>query len=356
MKVTVKYYLNVRVGKPSVNAPCYQYIAPGSEIEVDGKLYPGDMYEGIDQWMRDEADNYYWSGGFNQPAALGPNVLNMNWGIGLLGIDKMWSETTGKSAKVAVLDTGIVKNHPDFNFSNITGQNFVTPNAPADDADGHGTHDAGTIAANGPSNKGIAPDASLYIYKVMDTEFSIDEQPVLDAIDEAIKTGVHIISMSFALASASPALLQKIQNAAGKGIIMVAASGNEGMNTDRFPSCYTECLCIGAIDKTENVTNFTSFPKRKNLDLLAPGADIFSTYLTPPGTSLSGTSMSTAFVSGVIALLMSWVLKNKPALTSADVVQALKDSANDYGAAGYDKRTGYGIINPVNALLLLKNK
>ena len=58
MKVTVKDYLNVRVGKPSVNAPCYQYIAPGSEIEVDGKLYTGDMYDGSDQWMKDEGGNY----------------------------------------------------------------------------------------------------------------------------------------------------------------------------------------------------------------------------------------------------------------------------------------------------------
>ena len=63
MKVLVKHFLNVRAGKPSVNAPCYQYLAPGSEVEVDGKLYKGDQFEGINTWLKDDVDNYYWSGG-----------------------------------------------------------------------------------------------------------------------------------------------------------------------------------------------------------------------------------------------------------------------------------------------------
>ncbi|SHK70613.1 hypothetical protein SAMN04488028_107198 [Reichenbachiella agariperforans] len=75
MKVTVTKYLNVRVGKPSVNAPCYQYLAPGSEIEVGEKLYLGDSYDGMDTWYRDEADNYYWSGGFLLPNATIPTPI-----------------------------------------------------------------------------------------------------------------------------------------------------------------------------------------------------------------------------------------------------------------------------------------
>ncbi|MCW3104129.1 MAG: hypothetical protein JWO09_2569 [Bacteroidetes bacterium] len=67
MKVTVKYYLNVRVGKPSVNAPCHGYLVPGTEIEVDGKLYDGDQFEGTYKWMKDNAGNYYWAGGINSP-------------------------------------------------------------------------------------------------------------------------------------------------------------------------------------------------------------------------------------------------------------------------------------------------
>lgn len=63
MKVAVKYYLNVRIGRPSVNAPCQQYLIPGNEIEVDGKLYDGDQFEGTYKWMKDEAGNYYWAGG-----------------------------------------------------------------------------------------------------------------------------------------------------------------------------------------------------------------------------------------------------------------------------------------------------
>ena len=65
MKLTVKVNLNVRVGKPSVNAPCYTYITPGSTLEVDENPYPGDMYDGNDTWYKDDAGNYYWSGGFD---------------------------------------------------------------------------------------------------------------------------------------------------------------------------------------------------------------------------------------------------------------------------------------------------
>jgi subtilisin family serine protease len=249
-----------------------------------------------------------------------------------------------------VLDTGIAKNHPDFDFTKITSQNFIVKNTPADDQDGHGTHDAGIIGAKGFSKfKGIAPDVSLFIYKVTTDENSVGEQPVLDAIDQAMRDNVHIISMSFVMENNTPALHKKIQDAYNKGIILVAASGNDGVSTSRYPASYNECLAIGGIDRSQAMAAYNSYPKVKSLDLLAPGTDIFSTYTSPQWQTKTGTSPAAAFVSGVLALLLSWTVKNKPQLTSRDVVKALKDSSVKYGS------NTYNTINPLNALQLLKN-
>jgi subtilisin family serine protease len=175
---------------------------------------------------------------------------------------------------------------------------------------------------------------------------------VVNAINQAIHDNIDIISMSFALGSASSELQQKVKEASEKKIILIASSGNEGLNTDRFPSCYKECQCIGAINRVKNQTNYTSFPRKKNLDFLAPGDDIYSTYLSPQWTSLNGTSMSAAFVSGVVALLLAWTKKNKPDLNNSDVMDALKTSVD---TANINK-SGCGIINPNAALQILKNK
>jgi major intracellular serine protease len=355
MKVIATKNLNVRVGVPSVNAPCYNYLVPGTVIDVEGICVDGDTFDGNNKWYKGLDGNYYWSGGVLRENLADLKGITSNWGISLLEIDKIWNETTGENVRIAVLDTGIVKDHPDFDFRKIEGQNFITRNDPIDDLDGHGTHNAGTISAKGLSKvRGIAPDATLLIYKVMDREYSIHEPPVIDAIAKAIEDKANIISMSFALGFGSINLHNQIQTAHNKGIILIASSGNEGLNTDRFPSCYEECQCIGAINRSENLTDYSSSPKSKILDLLAPGDDIYSTYLDPKWKSLNGTSMSAAFVSGVAALLFAWKLKYKPNLNSSDVIDALKISADDYGIILNNKPLGYGIINPNKALQLLK--
>src|ERR1700744_5797251 len=121
MKVTVTKYLNVRVGSPSLNAPCYQYIAPGSEIEVDGQLYTGDAYDGISTWLKDAGGNYYWSGGVDYKSAqsqgpttnfqqfldqsLSGSALSriVNYGQ-LLNIDQQYKAKAGQGVTIAVVD------------------------------------------------------------------------------------------------------------------------------------------------------------------------------------------------------------------------------------------------------------
>ena len=107
MKVTVKdNYLNVRVGKPSVNAPCYQYIAPGSIIDVDGKLYKGDKYgdSNIDIWYKDALGNYYWSGGLNNKVADTTNLNIIDYNI-KSPLPSEVKATKGNSITIGIVDS-----------------------------------------------------------------------------------------------------------------------------------------------------------------------------------------------------------------------------------------------------------
>jgi subtilisin family serine protease len=159
MKVTVKDYLNVRVGKPSVNAPCYQYIAPGSEIEIDGNEYLGDKYDGIDTWVKDLVGNYYWSGGINRRIP----VPYPNW-ITDFGIDEIWKSSTGSQVSVILLDSGIDERTPDIKDVQIEKISVVGDQGT--DTYGHGSLMASIIAGNGSNIYGVAPQVKIYSIKI----------------------------------------------------------------------------------------------------------------------------------------------------------------------------------------------
>src|SRR5687767_10152935 len=106
MKVTVKDYLNVRVGKPSLGALTNQYLAPGSIIDVEDNPYTGDPYEGIDTWFRDAANNYYWTGGFTHNLSQVAAVTLVDY-LALLNIQGGKPAKHGNKIRVAVLDSGI---------------------------------------------------------------------------------------------------------------------------------------------------------------------------------------------------------------------------------------------------------
>ena len=314
MKVTVTKYLNVRVGEPSVNAPNYQYLAPGTILEIDGHLYEGDPYNGITTWYKDAAGNYYWSGGVEGADFLTPppgiyddvEVNNLPWSVTAFNLQELWQRTTGRGVKIAILDTGCSA-HPNFNASIKTTRNFLNLTNNVEDFSGHGTHVTGIIASNG-NNKvfGIAPDVELHIGKVANNKADgLDPDVVASAIDW-YSDKVDIISMSLGFQSDNPKIKTAVDNCQA---LIVAAHGNDSNQTRTmgdFPAEYDSCLAVGSLGLVNNSMVLSNQSiKSSGLNIVAPGEQINSTFLSGTFKELSGSSMATPYVSGVLALIKS---------------------------------------------------
>lgn len=324
MKVIVAKYLNVRVGKPSVNAPCYQYLPPGSQLEVDGLLYPGDKFEGIDTWLKDEAGNYYWSGGISEnPSPADESAIKypdafptqiVNWNQSLANIPPEWILSRGKDIQIAVLDTGINTRHEDLRGSIVGLKDCTEPNGSAQDRIGHGSHMAGIIAAQSTRARGVigvAPEAKIHSVKVMhETKNNNSDSWLVEGIAWARAQRVNIISLSLNIDQklATQNLHNEIQRASNDGIFIIAAAGDNTEITHgeiNYPANYPECISVGALNnkcaKQKNLKFHSS------LNFLSPLFDFWSCGMNDgtPYTCEQGCSVAAAFMSGIIALMLS---------------------------------------------------
>ena len=321
MKVTVSKYLNVRVGEPSLDAPNYQYLAPGSVIEVDGKLYEGQDYDGNTLWFRDKANNYYWSGGveYNNTHFL-TDIANTDLWFHKLKINEIWNQYNekGNLSSVLVLDTGINNlsvfesqlNKPVLNFH---------PNSKTvkcEDKDHHGTHCSGLIISNSSKfNIGIAPQAKLYVGKVNKTGNLKDATTLKLALSEYLKpkyeNTIDIISISQTLINPDDELELLINRHLEMNRIVVAAIGNdifrENLNTKKYPGFYKGPLSVGACENDGRLSNYTCYPSKA--DIFCYGSEIMSYKNSEIPLPLTGTSQATAIVSGITALVVSYLKK-----------------------------------------------
>jgi len=233
-------------------------------------------------------------------------------GVEIIQAPEIWKETKGSGITVAVLDTGCQTDHPDLKDRIIGGYNFTTDDSGNplmfEDYNGHGTHVSGTIAAslNNAGVAGVAPEANLLILKVLGRNGSGQYDWIIKAIQYAIEQKVDIISMSLGGPSDVKELHDVIIEAVNKDILVVCAAGNEGdgkESTDElgYPGCYNEVISVGAVNLDHESSEFTN--SNNQVDLVAPGEKVISTYINGTYASLSGTSMATPHVSGALALL-----------------------------------------------------
>jgi major intracellular serine protease len=246
-------------------------------------------------------------------------AMKIPYGVELHQAPEIWKQgEKGKGIVVAVLDTGIDISHDDLKAADIGGRNFTSEGRPEDyrDFNGHGTHVAGTIAAaeNGSGVVGIAPEAKILTVKVLDRNGSGNYWSIIEGIKYAAnwvgKNGerVRVINMSLGGSHNDIRMQQAILDACSKGILVVAAAGNEGDNNEEtfeysFPSAYNEVITVAACDKNKKLANFSN--NHLEIDIIAAGVDVLSTYPLNKFARLSGTSMAAPHVAGLLALIIN---------------------------------------------------
>jgi len=248
--------------------------------------------------------------------------------------DKVWQDgITGKDIDVAILDTGIHDEHTALTVEkevDYTGEG-------TDDLHGHGTHVAGIVASSDSTYRGVAYDSDLFNVKVLNKDGSGYGSDVIKGIEWSVDNGAEIISMSLGAeidpCDGTDAISQAVDKAVSKGVIAIVAAGNSGpgSGTITSPGCSKKGITVGSVDDNDNVPSWSSRGPtddgRVKPDLVVPGVGITSTWKDNSFNSLSGTSMSTPHVSGVIALL----LETDSSLSPDDIKDVLKSTALDLG-------------------------
>lgn len=273
------------------------------------------------------------------------------YGPPMMGTPAAWDRGYGTaSAVVAVIDSGIRRTHEDFTPASrfLTGRDHVNgDNDPNDDC-GHGTHVIGTVAATTNNAKGVAGMAQATILPLkalgavgglLNVQCSGSTAGVAEAIIAAADQGAHIISMSIG-GGASSTLENAVNYAWNKGVVLVAAAGNDGgSNSIDYPGAYANTIAVAALTNTKARASYSDGGPQ--LDIAAPGSNVLSTYNSSNTSysSLSGTSMATPHVAGALALAKSCA----PGATNVQLRDALYATAEDLGATGWDSSFGHGL-------------
>lgn len=273
--------------------------------------------------------------------------LTLQWAIESIEVSALWVLTTGSSdIIVAVLDTGIDKNHQDLAGQVIAEANFTT-SATASDINGHGTHIAGIIAAK--SNQlgvvGVAPDVKLINAKVADDRGRCQVHNLAEGIIWAVDMGADIINISIQIKESSPELEEAINYAWNSGAIIVAAAGNNGSQSAVYPAAYENVIAVSATNENGGLAPLSNYGEW--VDIAAPGYQIYSAL---PGNEYgyeTGTSFAAGYVSGIAALLMGITSDlNSNGRINDEITSLIKSG---YIKAS-DSRVSGGIINAESIL------
>lgn len=260
-----------------------------------------------------------------------------------------WQYFTGSSKViVAIIDTGIDLSNPDFSGRLVQGYDFINNDEDAMDDNGHGTHVAGTVAATGNNSTGIAGldwAAKIMPIKVLDSAGKGSEMSVYNGIIYAVDHGAKVINLSLGFNGYSTLVASAVAYAYDHGVTIVAAGGNNAGDSIIFPASLPHVIAVGSVNEDGSHAFYSN--SGIALDVVAPGTNIFSTNLGGP-TYKTGTSMSTAEVTGLVSLL-----KGIYPLTSEQVESNLQVTSKDLGKSGWDSTFGYGLIQIRDSILHL---
>ncbi|QSJ21056.1 S8 family serine peptidase [Nostoc sp. UHCC 0702] len=280
-----------------------------------------------------------------------PDLGSRNWGADLIKAPEVWAKGyTGQGITVAVVDSGVDRNHRDLSANiwkntkeiagngkdddgngyvdDVYGWNFVDNNNNTLDKNGHGTHVAGTIAGvkNNFGVTGIAYNAKIMPVKVLRDDGSGSDSAIAKGIRYAADNGANVINLSLGKEQPNTDVQSAVQYASSKGAIVVMAAGNASQSKPYYPASYASYwgLAVGAVDKYGNMADLSNLAGNDLLSYVtAPGVDVYSTLPSNKYGFSDGTSMATPHVAGVVALMLS---ANK-GLTEAEVRNIITQTA-----------------------------
>lgn len=280
------------------------------------------------------------------------------WGLQQLNVPKTWTITKGKGVVVMVIDTGFC-DHVDLEgaMNKKASRTFSLFERDITDQNGHSSHCCGIIGArdNATGMVGVAPECTIITCKVLDKNGTGSTNAVNDALRYAKEIKPDVISMSLGSPQYDKVQHDLIKELYNMNIPIIAAAGNDGRsNAVNYPGKYEETICVTAFDERGRPARFNS--TGDSVDFSAPGVRIYSTYLNNRYAELSGTSMATPFIAGLVALLIAKHKKQEletgenDCVTVAQIKEHLIKYADDRGVVGRDPIWGYGVIEPAKLI------
>ncbi len=314
-----------------VSADNLEYVEPNYRFELfDYSIEPDDEYYDDQKWVFDAMN------------------VDYAWGKGLYG------SYNGKTARVAVIDTG-VSEHPDLN-NVMEGTGFINGEETfdSDDMDFHGTFVAGIIGAESNNHLGVTglmPAVEIYpinVFQKLKSKAYADLGDVTLAINDAVENRADVINLSLGSPYKSRTLENAIKAAAAKGVILVAAAGNDGNSTYNYPAAYDDVVAVGSVDSDMDLAYYSN--RNDQVTVAAPGDGIVSTIpedIQRIGVIRKGYMKGdgTSFAAPQVSALAAMAKTIRPELTSKEFHALLKKTSEDYGTFGYDKLYGWGIVN-----------
>lgn len=266
--------------------------------------------------------------------------------LDLIGAKKAWNTVHDQTdITIALVDTGVDFNHPDLKGNLLGGVNLLDSSLPPQDDNGHGTNVAGVLAAAGNNGAGIAGilwRSRIMPIKALDEDGAGDESKLGEGILYAVRKGATIVVLSVGLYRYSTYMRDIVQYAESKGVLLVAASGNDGTQLGsraavEYPAAYPTVLAVGGVKP-----NGLPEPRSNSgpeIDIAAPW-NVFTTALGGGYREEEGTSMAAPQAAAAAAL----VLMKHPHFKPYEVRELLRQTAKDIGNPGIDEATGYGLL------------
>jgi type VII secretion-associated serine protease mycosin len=285
---------------------------------------------------------------------LDPGFIDPERGYGqhLMRLAPAWRVTKGNpKIVIAVIDSGINPNHPEFSGRLVEGYDFINGDPDPTDDHGHGTHVAGIAAAglNGLGTVGSCPQCKIMAIKVLNQRNGGTWSSVSKGILYAVDHGARVINLSLGATISSSTLEAAVQYAYEHDVIVVAAAGNMGANFEFFPAALPHVFAVSGTDRNDQRWIVSSYGNY--VDVSAPAVSIYSAYNDLAHTTgyayMSGTSMASPFVAGLAGL----VLSRKPQLHADQVTELIEQTTTDLGAKGKDVYYGHGRVDAYRALV-----